>query len=508
MYLTQALHGAVQQDRERTLTICGDSVRSAAAGADRVARLAAGLRALGAGRGDRIAILGGNSDRYHESLLAVAWADAVVVPINNRWIAAEVGFALRDCGASVLVVDEAHLPMVESIRRQAALSAVVVMGAGETDADSIALERLIAENEPMVDSRRGGSELFGIFYTGGTTGQAKGVRLSHANVIASALGSLATGQFTTPGGRLLHAAPMFHLADLATWVAMLIAGGSHVMVPGFTPEGVLSAIDRYQVTDVLLVPTMIQLLVDFPDAARYDVSSLQRLIYGGSSMPESLLSRARKLFPQAGFVQAYGMTELAPVATLLLPADHEIPELARSAGRAAPHAEMRVVDDSGSEVRQRTVGEIVVRGDHVMLGYWERPGETADALRGGWLHTGDVGYMDERGYVFVVDRIKDMIISGDENVYSAEVENALALHPAVALCAVIGLPDAQWGERVHAIVVLAPDAGATVDELREFCRGHLAGYKIPRSVEFVASLPMSGAGKILKRLLRDERRPE
>ena len=507
MYLTQALHGAVQQDRERTLTICGDTVRSAGACADRVARFAGGLRALGVGRGDRVAVLGRNSDRYHESLLAVAWADAVVVPVNNRWTPAEVAFALRDCGASVLLVDEAHLPIVDAIRRPALPAVVVVLAGTEAPAGSIAMERLLAENEPMADSRRGGGDLFGIFYTGGTTGQAKGVMLSHANVLASALGSLATGQFATPGGRLLHAAPMFHLADLATWVAMLIAGGSHVMVPGFTPAAVLSAIDRHQVTDVLLVPTMIQLLVDFPDAARYDVSSLRRLLYGGSSMPESLLPRARKLFPQAGFVQAYGMTELAPVATLLLPADHDAPELARSAGRAAPHAEVRIVDRGGGEAPRGTVGEIVVRGDHVMVGYWERPGETADALRDGWLHTGDGGYMDQHGYVYLVDRIKDMIISGDENVYSAEVETALARHPAVASCAVVGLPDAQWGERVHAIVVLRPGAGATVDELREFCRGHIAGYKIPRSVEFVASLPVSGVGKILKRQLRDERRP-
>jgi acyl-CoA synthetase (AMP-forming)/AMP-acid ligase II len=358
----------------------------------------------------------------------------------------------------------------------------------------------------MPDSRRGGDDLLGVFYTGGTTGQSKGVMLSHANIMASALGSLATGQFTTPGGRLLHAAPMFHLADLATWVAALITGGTHVIIPGFSPELVLSAIEEHHVTDVLLVPTMIQALADFADAPRYDVSGLNRLIYGGSPMPESLFARARELFPSTGFVQAYGMTELAPVATLLLPADHDVAELNRSAGRAAPHAEVRILDSAGDEVGPGTVGEIVVRGDHVMRGYWRRPEETAAALRGGWMHTGDAGYMDERGFLFVVDRIKDMIITGGENVYSAEVENALALHPAVATCAVIGLSDEQWGERIHAIVVLAPGASATAEELRELCRGHLPRYKVPRSVEFVSSLPVSGPGKVAKRLLRDERR--
>jgi acyl-CoA synthetase (AMP-forming)/AMP-acid ligase II len=505
MYLTQALHRAVQQGGRRPLTIFGDRVRSAAESADRVGRLAAGLRSLGVGRGDRVALLGTNSDRIHESLLGVPWADAVVVPINHRWIPAEVGFAVRDCGANVLIVDECLLPAVSSVREHMELLTVVVMADGDVPAGMVSFEQLIADNTPMVDSCRGDGELFGIFYTGGTTGQPKGVMLTHTNVIASALGSLATGQFVTPGGRLLHAAPMFHLADLATWIATLITGGTHVIVPGFTPEGVLAAMEHQHVTDVLLVPTMIQLLVDFPDAARFDVSSLARLIYGGSPMPEALLARARKMFPQAGFVQAYGMTELAPVATLLLPDDHDQPELARAAGRAAPHAQVRIVDADGGEVPRGIVGEIVVRGDHAMPGYWQRPDETAAALRDGWMHTGDAGYMDERGYVFVVDRIKDMIISGGENVYSLEVENVLTLHPAVAACAVIGLPDEQWGERVHAVVVCAAGADATGEELREFCRQRLAGYKIPRSVEFVASMAASGAGKVLKRQLRDER---
>jgi acyl-CoA synthetase (AMP-forming)/AMP-acid ligase II len=200
------------------------------------------------------------------------------------------------------------------------------------------------------------------------------------------------------------------------------------------------------------------------------------------------------------------MTELAPVATLLLPDEHDVPDLARSAGRAAPHCELQIVDPDGVEVPRGQVGEIVVRGDHVMPGYWQRPEETAAALRDGRMHTGDAGVMDAHGYLFVVDRLKDMIISGDENVYSAEVEDALALHPAVASCAVIGLPDEQWGERVHALVVLAPGTSVTTDEVREFCRRHLAAYKIPRTVEVVDALPVSAAGKVVKRQLRDERR--
>jgi acyl-CoA synthetase (AMP-forming)/AMP-acid ligase II len=507
MYLTQALHRVVQQDPQGPLTICGERVRSARESMERIARLAGGLRGLGVRRGDRVVLLGRNSDRYHECLLAVPWADAIVAPINSRWTAAEIGYALRDSAAAVLLIDEAYVPMVADLREHApGLGAVVAIGDGEPPAGTVGYEQLIAASAPVDDSRRGGDELFGIFYTGGTTGRPKGVMLTYANLAASALGCLATGQFVTPGGRLLHAAPMFHLADLATWAASLIAGGTHVIVPEFTPGGVLSAIEEHQVTDVLLVPTMIRLVADLPDAERFDVSSLHHLIYGGSPISGALLTRARKLFPNAGFVQAYGMTELAPVATLLLPAEHDIPGLTTSAGRPAPHCELRIVDPEGTELARGTAGEIVVRGDHVMPGYWQRPEESATALRDGWMHTGDVGVMDERGYVFVVDRIKDVIISGGENVYSAEVENALLSHPAVAMCAVIGLFDEQWGERVHALIVAVPGAAVTTGELREFCRHHLAGYKVPRTVEFVGTLPLSAAGKVLKRRLRDERR--
>jgi acyl-CoA synthetase (AMP-forming)/AMP-acid ligase II len=505
MYLTQPLHNAVQRNGGRPLTICGGRVRSVAESVERVSRLAAGLRALGVGRGDRVALLSANSDWYHETLLAVAWADAVMVPLNSRWAADEVVFALADCAAQVLFVDEAHLPVAETVRERSGVAAVVLMADDVASLGAIGFEELIAQHQPIDDARRGGEDLLGVFYTGGTTGQPKGVMLSHANVFASAWGSLALGDFMTPHGRLLHAAPMFHLADLTTWIAGLLMGSTQVILDGFTAQGVLSAIEQHAVTDVLLVPTMIQILADLPDVGRFDTSSLVRLIYGGSPMPATTLAAARKLLPQTGFVQAYGMTELAPVATLLGSADHDVPRLLRSAGRAAPHAEVRVVDPDGNSVAAGQLGEITVRGDHVMVGYWQRPQETAQAIRDGWLFTGDAGYLDEQGYLFVVDRIKDMIITGDENVYSAEVENVLSVHPAVAACAVIGLPDPQWGERVHAIVVARDDAHPTVDELREFCRSSMAGYKLPRSVEYVASLPISAAGKVLKRTLRQER---
>ncbi|SPL88135.1 Long-chain-fatty-acid--CoA ligase [[Actinomadura] parvosata subsp. kistnae] len=503
MYLTQTVHQAVQQTPAAPMTVHGHRVRTAAESAERVARLAGAFRSLGVAPGDRIAALAMNSDRYHEYLLATPWAGAVVLPLNVRWSPAEIVHALRESATGVLLVDDTFAPLVPSLRAELDdLATVIFCGDGDPPQGMIGYERLIVDGTPAEDARRGGDELFGIFYTGGTTGHPKGVMLTHRNLAASALGSLATGQFLTPRGRLLHAAPMFHLADIAAWTAGMIVGSTHVIIPAFTPAGALEAIQRHRVTDTLWVPTMIQLAIDHPDVLSYDLSSVEHLVYGASPISEAVLERARAVFSRAGFVQAYGMTELSPIATLLLPADHDDPALRRAAGRAAPHSEVRVVDAHGAEVPRGTVGEIVVRGDHVTPGYWRREEETAAALRGGWMHTGDGGYMDERGYVFVVDRIKDMIVSGGENVYSAEVENALAKHPAVAACAVIGVPDERWGERVHAVVVLRPGLAATEEELREFCRDRIAGYKLPRSVAFAGELPLSGAGKILKRELR------
>ena len=503
MYLTQGLHRAVQQTPDRPATICGDRVRTWAESADRIARFAGALRALGVDSGDRVAILARNSDHYHEVMLAIAWADAVINPVNTRWSVAEIAFSFDDCDTKVLVVDDAFVAMVPDLRAQSTALEVVIHASDvpqpgvENDYES-----LIAANEPVSDARRGGDDLAGIYYTGGTTGHPKGVMLSHTNLVSSALGALATGELITPRGTVLHAAPMFHLADGITWIAGTIIGATHVMVSNFTPTSVAEAIATHHVTDVLLVPTMVQRLVDSPDAEKSDLTGLRRMIYGGSPIAEALLHRTRERLPHIGLTQIYGMTENAATITMLTPLDHDDPALLRAAGRAEPHNEVRVVDVNGDEVPTGTVGEIAITGPNVMLGYWNRPEQTSQTLRDGWLHTGDSGYMDQRGYVFLVDRIKDMIVTGGENVYSVEVENALCRHPAVAACAVIGIADAEWGEAVHAVVVLHDGANATAEELRAHAKQHIAGYKAPRSVEFVDALPTSGAGKVLKTELR------
>ena len=503
MYLTQGLHRSLQNDPQGIATIFKDRVRTYKEHVDRIARFAGALQGLGVQAGDRVAILSMNSDRYAEYLLAVPWAGAAVNPVNIRWSPAEVAYSLTDSETRVLLIDDAFLPMAPLLREKApVLTTLIHCGDGPTPEGMLSYETLVAESEPVEDAYRSGDDLAGVYYTGGTTGFPKGVMLSHTNFVTSSLGTVASGQLLKAGSRLLHAAPMFHLADLAAWGGLTILGGTHIMVPYFEPTSVFKAMEEHKPTDVLLVPTMIQILVDHPDSRNYDLSSMERMLYGGSVISEGVLTRTKERFPGVRLTQAYGQTEAAPVITLLLPDDHEGDRM-RSGGQAAPHCQVAILDLDGREVGTGEVGEICAKGAHVMQGYWNNPGATAEALRNGWLHTGDLGYMDADGFVFVVDRLKDMIITGGENVYSAEVENALSKHPAVASSAVIGVPDENFGERVHAVVVLSPGQNPTAEELRAHCREHIAGYKVPRSFEFPEALPMSGAGKILKRDLRE-----
>ena len=503
MEITQPLHRALQLSPNREQTIAGDRVRTVAESVDRIARLAGALRTAGLGDNDRVAIVSLNSDIFHESLLAVPWAGGVVVPVNYRWSPAEIAHSFQETDIHTLIVDDMWLDLVSAVRPLAPeLTTVIHFGEKPTPDGMQRYEDLVAKTEPVEDARRGGADIYGIFYTGGTTGVPKGVVLTHDNMMTSAFGCVASGEFLTPDGRLLHVAPMFHLADIASWVGGLVLNSTHIFVPSFTPVGVLDTMEKQHVTDVLMVPTMIQMMVDSPGAGDRDLSSVKHIVYGASPMSEAVLDRAVALFPNATFLQAYGMSELAPVATMLLWADHQHPVRRTSAGRAGWHTEVRVVDEDDNEVPRGTVGEIVARGGATMVGYWNKPEETSDALRGGWMHTGDGGYMDEDGYIYVVDRIKDMIITGGENVYSVEVENVVGKHPSIAAVAVIGLPDEQWGERVHAVVVLQPEQSLTLDEIQSLARDHIAGYKIPRSLSFVDALPLSAQGKVLKRDLR------
>jgi acyl-CoA synthetase (AMP-forming)/AMP-acid ligase II len=293
MRLTHGLHRGLQQYPDAPATIDGERVRTWRESANRVARLAAGLRMLGLSSGERVAILALNSDAYHECQLAAAWAGAVFVPVNTRWSMPEVAFALRDSRARMLLVDDSFVPSVEDLQVEGACpETVLYTGPDPVSAGLLAVEGLIAENHPVQDAERGGAQLAAIYYTGGTTGRAKGVMLSHASMVSSALTSIASGAYIAPGARYLHAAPMFHSADASGWVAVNALGGTHVFVPHFTPGEVAQAIQRHRVTDTIMVPTMIRMLIDSPEAAGADLSSLQRLIYGGSPIDGTVLARA------------------------------------------------------------------------------------------------------------------------------------------------------------------------------------------------------------------------
>jgi long-chain acyl-CoA synthetase len=506
MNVTQGLRRMLQADANGLATIDGNRRHSWRMLGDRVARLAGALQSSGIMAGDRVAVLMLNSDRYIELYLGVAWAGAVIVPTNTRWSIIEIEDSLRDCRPSMLVVDKTFAPI--GVRLAKSISSITLVYAeddvGPTEAKSY--EKMIAAAQPIEDAMRKPEDLAGIFYTGGTTGRSKGVMLSHNNLVTNALHSLAEGLFPQ-GSIYLHAAPMFHLANGAAMFVQLLSGGCNVIIRSFTPEGVMDAVAAERVNISLLVPTLIQMLVDHPAFGSRNMSSLNRVIYGASPITEALLNRAMRKLPHVAFHQLYGMTEVAPCATHLPWRDHAGEGRAkgrhRGCGQAIIGVEVRIVDAERKPVASGTVGEVAIRGSNVMMGYWERPEETAKALVGGWMHTGDGGYMDEDGYFYLVDRIKDMIISGGENVYSIEVENVLAQHSVVVQCAVVGIPDERWGEAVHAIIVRKP--GVTVDpaEVIAFCKDKIAHYKCPRSVEVRDDpLPLSGAGKILKRELR------
>ncbi len=506
MYLTQGLQRMLQQEPEHVATIYRGRRQTYRELGQRVSRLAAALQGLGMGSGDRVGMLALNSDRYLEYMLATWWGGGVLNPVNIRWSTPEIVFSLDDCDTGILIVDDHFLPLIEPICASARRAPLIIhAGEGAAPEGMYGFEQLIAAHAPVEDAGRGGNDLASIMYTGGTTGLPKGVMQSHLNLWSSAV-ARAAQYAAQPDSRTLHSAPLFHTAALARAVAQFIIGGTHVVIPTFEPLEVLQTIEREQVNEMLLVPTMLQAIVMHPERPRFQLGSLKRLAYGASPISSTLLEKAMEAFPGIEFSHGYGLTEAAPVVSIN-PAESHGPEgiasgRMRSIGRGGYGGMVKVVDEAGNEVPRGTVGEIVACGPNIMLGYWNRPEETAKALRNGWLHTGDAAYMDEDGYLFIVDRLKDMIVTGGENVFSAEVENVIARHPAVAMCAVIGIPHERWGEAVHAVIVVTPGSELTEAQVRAHCAAHVAGFKCPKSVSFVDALPLSAAGKILKRDLR------
>ncbi len=501
IYHRQLLPAAARYP-EKVGFVCGDYRGTYAQHVDRVARLCSGLRALGVGPADRFAVIAFNSHTFLELYHAAFLGAGIVNPLNLRLAAREIEYILRESGTKVCFVDATFAPLIARVRAAAGVEHVVLMGGGDVPHDH-AYERLLEAAAPRIPDEPEETDPVVLMYTGGTTGLPKGVVIDHRAEMLN-LYHLLMRMPLEADAVYLHQTPMFHASSMFGALAAPL-GATSVFAPMFDPAKIPVLIEREGVTHTVMVPTMIALMLNHPEFASTRLASMTHLIYGASPMPEVLLRRMLELWPSLDLYQGYGMTEFAPVLTMLEPADHRRSggELLRSAGRAVPGVELSIRDEDGNVLPPGRPGEVCARGGNCMQGYWKKPEATEEAFRGGWYHTGDAGYLDERGYLFLVDRVKDMIVTGAENVYSTEVENAVASHPAVAQVAVIGIPHETWGEAVHAIVVLHAGRTATEEELIAHARLSIAGYKTPKSVEFRAeALPLSGAMKILKRELR------
>jgi fatty-acyl-CoA synthase len=507
------LRYAEQQYPLRTAIVCGKDRFTYAQFADRVAGLAGALSKAGIQAGDRVAFLSGNCHRLLEAYYGVIEAGAVLLPLNIRLAAHELAYILNDAGASTLFWQSPFHELVESFRSK--LTTVKAFHAldGNAQQDSVTprnYEALIANAPPLRSEIMDVDEnaLAELFYTSGTSAEPKGVMLTHRNIYLHALNT-GLGLHTEKDAVELHTIPMFHANGWGVPHFLTLLGGKHVMIQRFDPPEVFRLIERERVNYCSLVPAMATALVNCPERPKYDLSSLQRINIGGAMSSPTLVREVEEKLGCTCF-SGYGLTETSPVLSISLQkAGLEWKgeeRFARQAmtGYAVPGAELRVVDSDGEDVPRdgQSVGEIIARSDGVMHGYWQQPEASAEALRGAWFHTGDLAVWDNQNYILIVDRQKDIIVSGGENISSLELERELLAHSAVLETAVVQVPDEKWGEVPKALVVLKPGAHAGEMELIEHCRSRLAHYKCPHSVEFLESLPKTGTGKVLKRELR------
>lgn len=467
---------------------------------DRIDRLAAALRAGGVGVGDRVAYLGLNHPMFLVTMFASARAGATFVPLNFRLTGAELAYIINDAGAHTLIADPALAAVVDEVADQLTLQRRIAVGehAGWESAEAV-----IAHAEPIADPARPASDAIAvIMYTSGTTGRPKGAMLTHGNLFWNNMNSLLCLDVETSDISYC-AAPLFHIGGLnVTTLVTLQKGGHIVLAPTFDPAAALASIEKHRVTTMFGVPAMFLFMSQVPQFETADLSSLRYLICGGAPVPEPLMRR----YAERGlaFAQGYGLTETAPLA-LVMGLDESAAKIGAAGNKVLPLSDVRLVDATNSPVPVGTPGEVCVRGPQVMVGYWRNQAATDAVIDDeGWFHTGDIGREDDDGYIYVVDRVKDMVITGGENVYPAEVESVLYSHPAVAEIAILGLPDAKWGEAVTAVIATAPGQEVTLEELRDFAKDQLARYKLPLRLEFVDALPRNPSGKVLKYQLREQ----
>lgn len=466
---------------EKTAFICEDRSRNFKEFVARCRSVGPLLEDLGIKLGDRVGLLAQNSDIYAELYCGVPAAGRAIVPLNTRWAEPELAYALEDAGAKLLITDQDPGVLANSVEQVLSLAEY---------------ETLLSQCTPAPFAEVSENDLAGLFYTGGTTGQSKGVMLSHRNLIANTMHSQLTMPLSDKDTYLL-VAPMFHAAGSNSVLQCLALGVPQVVVPAFEPNLCLDLIEKHRCSATLAVPTMVAALVESQSANPRDTSSFRLICHGASPIATQVLRRAHEEFPDAELLHLYGATETAPLVTGLR---HEEQLIGSNRGKSVGRPSLGV--SLMIDAEQGRPGEVMVQGPNVMQGYWNKPDQTDAVLQNGWYRTGDIGYLDEEGYLYLVDRAKDMIISGGENVYCSEVEDVIYQHPKVLEATVFGVPNDQWGEQVHAVVV-PRDESLSAEDLIEFCRKSLGGYKLPRSVEFRSTeLPKSGPGKVLKRELR------
>ena len=469
---------------------------------DRIASTARVLHDLGLRAGQRFAILCRNSALQGQLIYAGYWAGVVPVPLNFRLSVSEIAQMIDDAECDIVMVDNAFVDLLEQPALNRWKPRALLIPVDGPDDRLPSISALVARAEPMAPHAAEENDDAILLYTGGTTGRGKGVRLTHRNVVSNAL-QLSRVMNAREDDVYLHVSPMFHSTDLKATVVTMF-GGAHVYLKEFTTEGVLEAVQRHRVTILSMVPTMVVRILREAKLENYDLSSLRLISYGTSPITETTLRAAMQAFPDADFHQCYGLTETSPVLALLDEVAHRRaldsrPELLRAAGRLLPAVDLRIVADDGSILRNGEIGEIVARGPQIAKGYLNRPEEDAATFQAGWFHTGDIGKLDDEGYLHVLDRKKEMVITGGENVYTREVENVLDKHAAVLEIAVVGVPDAKYGEALLAVIVATPGQAIPPDEeLIEFCRGKLGGFKIPRKFMAVETLPRTSLGKVRK----------
>ncbi len=516
MPIEELLPKAVKLHGKNEAVVCGDIRMNYVTLAERTWSLSRGLLGLGLAQGDRIAIIHENCHVFLETYFAAAHLGLILVPLNFRLSQNELAMILDDSQSRVLIAQYNFLDRAGGLDEKVQSLEEIIWThrppGDERGVRGLDYDSLIAEQEksPPPSGVIREDDVAHLYYTSGTTGRPKGVMLTHRNVKSHALGTIAELQLTDYD-RWFHVAPLFHLADAWATFALTWVGGKHVIIPTFDPLKTLSMIEEERITLSNLIPTMLNMMVNHPDAGDFDLSSLRVILSGGAPIAPEVVRRIIETF-KCDYIQTYGMTETSPYLTLSILKEHlkKLPweeqlVYKASTGREFIGVSLKVVDDQGREVAKdnQEVGEIIVKGDSVTPGYWNLPEETEKAFHDGWLHTGDLAVINDEEYVTIVDRKKDMIITGGENVYSTEVENVLYMHPDILEAAVIGVPDEHWGEAVMACVVLKTGAKADEGEIISFCKEHAAHYKAPKSVVFMDTLPKTGSGKIFKKGLRD-----